>query len=259
MGSRSFSTPIVSDGMVYTCADDGTLYALEGTSAGTTKKSSSRKILYFEGNKSDKAFSNFPLSTGLFIKDYFKGAGYELMDALTLTEFMKSQIESKTTSVVIFADNKIPQSIANERSENALIRKYLNANGKVVFFAPNPTVYIYNDTATGVLDSLDYEIPGKIFGVKHIEPQFSNGYYPAIPTKEGLRFGLKTFWTGFYAINPDEVTTVLAKDEFGMAAAWLKNYGGPEGTGLLQLTLGRIASQIDLAPIKAVIEQGIEW
>ncbi len=259
MGCRSFSTPVVSDGIVYSAGDDGILYALQGAASEILKKIPARKIVYFEGNKSDKSFSTFPLSTGMFIRDYFKTSGYELMDAGTLAEFMKSQIDSKAPSVVVFADNKIPPIIANERSENALIRKYLNANGKVVLFGVNPTINIYNDTATGILDSIDYEIPGKIFGVNHVDPQFSNGYYPSIPTEDGKKWGLRNFWTGYYAVDPNQVTNVLAADEYGMASSWIKNYGGPEGTGLLQLTLARLVSQLDLAPFKAAIEHGIEW
>lgn len=259
LGSRVLSTPVISDGVVYCSSDDGILYALQGTASEINKRSPARKIVYFEGNKSDRAFSVFPLSTGMWIRDFFKTAGYELMDAGTLAEFMKSQLDTKTPSVVVFADNKIPFIIANERSENALIRKYLNANGKVVLFGVNPTVNIYNDTATGILDSIEYETPGKIFGVKHIDYQFSNGYYPVFPTVEGKKVGLKNSWAGFYAVEPNQVTTVLATDEFGMAAAWLKNYGGPEGTGLLQLTIARPLSDMDLGPFRRVIEYGIDW
>ncbi len=259
LGSRAMSTPVVSDGIVYCSSDDGNLYALEGKPSDGTKKSTARKIVYWEGNKTDMAFSNFPLSTGMFIRDYFTSSGYELMDAKKLEDFIKEQISFKTPSVIVFADNKVPTTIANEKNENALIRKYLNANGKVVFFAPNPLMYVRNDTVPGGLTAIDYSIPEKVFGMKFIPGRFVNSFSPSFPTEEGRQLGLRNFWTSYYATDPGEVTTVLAKDEFGMAASWIKNYGGPEGTGLVQLTLAKLISQIDLAPFKSVIEYGIDW
>lgn len=259
IGSRAFSTPVISNKIIYCSSDDGNFYALQGAGSGKIKNTSARKVVYWEGNKTDMSFSNFPVSTGMFIRDYFKSAGYELMDANSLAEFMKSQIESKTTSVVVFADNKVPEIIKTEKNENALIRKYLDANGKIVFFAQNPLMYVYNDTVPGGLSALDYKIPEKVFGIKFSLGRFVNSFSPSFPTEDGKKLGLRTFWSSYYATEPNEVTTVLAKDEFGMASSWIKNYGGPEGTGLLQLTLAKLVSQVDFAPFKAVIEYGIDW
>jgi len=259
LGSRSFSAPVVADGHVYCSSDDGSFYALEGNASGETKKSSPKKIVFWEGNKTENAFSNFPVSTGMFIRDYFVSSGYELMDEKVLESFMKEQINSGSPSVIVFADNKVPAAISKEKNENALIRKYLNSKGKVVFFAPNPLMYVRNDTVPGGLTAIDYTIPEKVFGMKFSLGRFVNSFSPAFPTEEGKKLGLRNFWTIYYSTDPNEVTTVLAKDEFGMAASWFKNYGGPEGTGLLQLTLAKTVSEINLAPFKTVIEYGIEW
>ena len=35
--------------------------------------------------------------------------------------------------------------------------------------------------------------------------------------------------------DPADVTETLALDEQGLAAAWLKSYGGPPGTGFVRL------------------------
>jgi hypothetical protein len=42
-----------------------------------------------------------------------------------------------------------------------------------------------------------------------------------------------------------------------MASAWAKNCGGPEGTGLLQLSVPR-SNVIDYAPILAAAEHGLQ-
>jgi hypothetical protein len=38
-----------------------------------------------------------------------------------------------------------------------------------------------------------------------------------------------------WGIAPSGVTEVLAEDEWGLAAAWVKSYGGPAGTGFVRL------------------------
>jgi hypothetical protein len=52
-------------------------------------------------------------------------------------------------------------------------------------------------------------------------------------------------------------------NEFGMATSWLKSYGGPKGTGLLQLCLpvGKNAELVGdfLSTIQAAVEYGIDW
>lgn len=58
-------------------------------------------------------------------------------------------------------------------------------------------------------------------------------------------------------VDPNQISTVLAVDENGMASSWVKNYGGPEGTGLVQLWLPR-DRHADLFPVKLAAEFGIE-
>jgi hypothetical protein len=57
--------------------------------------------------------------------------------------------------------------------------------------------------------------------------------------------------------DPHQPITILALDEFGMASSWAKNYGGPEGSGLVQLTVPRTV-QVDLAPYLAAAEHGMQ-
>ena len=72
--------------------------------------------------------------------------------------------------------------------------------------------------------------------------------------------GLRSVTVGSGPIDAaqNKRVTVLAVDEFGKASEWIKNYGGPPGTGLLQLTLSRQAPP-DLAEVEAAIEAGVSW
>ncbi|MFN7118787.1 MAG: hypothetical protein ACK4TA_18455, partial [Saprospiraceae bacterium] len=61
------------------------------------------------------------------------------------------------------------------------------------------------------------------------------GFYRAEVTPAGKQNGLHGWWVNACAVDPKQVTTVLALDEKGKASAWIKNYGGREGSGLVQL------------------------
>ena len=54
-------------------------------------------------------------------------------------------------------------------------------------------------------------------------------------TDAGKRWGLQQRWRTGWGIDPDKSITVLGLDEFGLASAWAKRYGGPEGTGFVRV------------------------
>jgi len=72
----------------------------------------------------------------------------------------------------------------------------------------------------------------------------------------GLAGGLDPWWIGSRSVAVDQVTTVLGRDEHGRASAWVKSYGGPQGTGFVRLR-GRPQVPSDLASVKAVAEHGL--
>jgi hypothetical protein len=75
-------------------------------------------------------------------------------------------------------------------------------------------------------------------------------------TDAGARWGLRSQWMATLTVEPREVTTVLALDEEGKAAAWVKSFGGPEGTGFIRLW-GREEPCPDLVSVEAVAEHGL--
>ncbi len=258
LANRVFATPVVADGMVYCSSDDGVLYALQGSGSADTTTIQAKKVVYWGPPKSDTAFTWFFNGVDEAIKNYFLFAGYTLVNDVGLAEFMKQQVASKGRSVVVFANNKIPYSVHAEESGNALIRQYINAGGKVVLLGMNPLAYKC-DPLTDVIDTVDFMIPERILGIHYPPLQMVNGYYSSTATAEGLQWGSIDHWTGAGAINPAEASTVIAFNEFGMAGAWLKSYGGPKGTGLLQLAVPRFNVSSDLLQLRRIIEYGIEW
>ena len=261
VGTRIFSSPYVYDGIVYFGSDDGNIYALKGSSNEKAEKLPPEKIVYWEGPKTDTSFIAFQYNTDLWLRDYFVGTGYKLMNSNQLVSFIKNKEYKNFRSVIVLSDNKIPSEIIGNDSTDSPLRKYLDDGGKVVAFGDNPLVYKL-DPKSGVLEDFDLKLAENILDISIIDPRYSRGYYPYKLTADGRTMGLHDFWVGSgFFINKDSTTRILAVNEFGKAAAWIKNYGGPKGTGWLQLNAysykGIIGQQI--YQFRAAIEYGIEW
>lgn len=265
LGDRSFATPVVDRGMVYAAADNGILFALDGSGEQEHPlPAGPRKIVYWQGSKSAYDFNWFGEAAGASIRDHFKNAGYEVIDVTKIEGVIRELIEKKTPAVIVFADNKFPEALVQPATEESLIRKYLDAGGKIVLLAANP-LGVQRNPDTGDLDSFRFGLLQKVFGITLYDRDWMNvgSVYSSYPTEEGLRWGLRGWWVSASAIDPEQVTTVLAKNEFGMATSWLKNYGGPKGTGLLQLCIptrnhAEMAGDF-LSEIQAAAEYGITW
>ena len=259
IGFRSMSTPVVDGDAVYCGADDGFLYALAGSVTPVAPAAAAvppvRRIVYWEGKKSEQAYSWFMNNVDITVLNYLKAAGYEQLDAQQLAAFLQQESVTTAHSVVVFADNRIPAAVVEVDSDRALIRRYLNAGGKAVVFGSNPLAY-RSDPQTGVLEAVDFSLPARVFGLQFPAPSDVNGYYGTRVTADGERWGLRGFGIGTNPIDPRQATETLATDEYGMASSWVKNYGGPEGTGLLQLTIPRTAPS-DLSTYHAAIEFGV--
>jgi hypothetical protein len=252
---RIFSSPVASDGMVYFGSDDGTLYALKGTTPFDTSSTRPRKAVFWDA-KQGVSTGWFTAGTAEWIRDYFKRERYDVVDSKGLEELMSDQLTSSIRSVVVFAEHRIPSTVLKENSENALIRKYLNAGGKIVWLGPDPLAW--KRDSVGSLTGIDYSMAGKILSIQYPGSSLQGiGWYAASVTDEGTKWGLQGWGVSLGWVAPGQVSTVLALDENGMASEWVKNYGGPEGTGLLQLSVPR-DKHIDLYHVKRAAEYGIE-
>ncbi len=257
MGGRSLSTPVVAGGLVYVASDKGVLFALEVSKPPVANAKPARRIVFSAGKKTPKSFAWFTPGLEAAIAEQFKAAGYESLDVAQIAAFMREFRPGAARAVVVFADNRIPAELAQESGDGALIRRFLDAGGKVALLGPNPLAYV-SDPETDEVTAIDFTAPRRIFGVPYPDLHEVGGYYASVPTAAGRRMGLRSVVVGFPALAPDEHITSLANDEFGKASAWLRNYGGPPGTGLLQLSVYR-QELSDLSEIQAAIEYGITW
>ncbi len=260
IGCRSFSTPVVCNGIIYCAAEDGMLYALQGRTTTDSTMNTPKKFVYWEGKNNKNDYSYFQNGIDQYIRDYFVACGYQLLDSAQLAREMKEQLINPVAAVIVFADNRFPGIIAEKKSGKPLVLQYLEAKGKIALFGLNPIAYTRD--SSGNIVQYDDSIPGAIFGLKYIEKNFIRGIYESRPTIEGSKEGLFTPFTtvsNFSVISPGNAITPLARDEFGSITEWIKNFGGPEGTGLLQLNIPTNEVNYNLGEMKAVIEYGISW
>ena len=242
------------DGVVYAAADNGVLVALAAEPARARDRRSRRggsscvtkvcRAAAFGGSRTVPT-PRSPRRSSL--------AGYEPVGMAALRTFLARPVADFPQSVIVLADNRIPA----ELRDGDVIRRYLDAGGKLVVAGPNPWAYV-EDPATGEVTAIDFTIPARIFGMRFGEPQEVNGYYATHPTDAGRAAGLRTSGVAYGAVDLNQAIEPLAINEFGRASAWRKSYGGHRGSGLVQLALPR-QRVVDYAEFVAAIEQGIGW
>jgi hypothetical protein len=83
------------------------------------------------------------------------------------------------------------------------------------------------------------------------------GFYASDITADGKKRGLRNDGIAPGAVQTNRVNRVLARDEFGKAPGWVKNYVGPKGTWRLQLWVPGESVGTDATPLSAAIGYGI--
>lgn len=255
VGDRSFAGPAAADGMIYFASDNGVLLALRGR-AQPVSSGEVRRAVYWQGRKSDQDFSWFENDVDLSILHYFQGAGYRQIGEPQLRDFLEAQVRDHGRSVLVLSDSRLPEALVEEAPEQSPIRRYLDAGGKLVMVGINPLALHY-DPKEHQVDRIDYDYAARVSGVIYPPRSVGKGYYTSNLTRDGIYWGLRGPFVSSDMVDPHQPITVLALDEFGMASSWAKNYGGPEGTGLVQLTVPRSVT-VDLAPFLAAAEHGMK-
>jgi outer membrane protein assembly factor BamB len=246
------SSVIAHNEKVYFGSDDGNLYALVGSNEPSKHALLKRAVFWVEA----KGFSWFRKDRDLYLRGFFEGEGYEVLNDTSLASFMADRLADGAPSVIVFASNFVPNSVLAASGDVPLLRRFLE-KGRVVFLGPQPLAYVF-DPQTGAVTGLDYSVPEKMLGIRYGGPDTRGyrGIYMVTPTAEGRRRGLESWWIGVASVDTSQVTTVLATDEVGRAGAWEKTFGGPKGTGLLQLWANRDLPD-GLMCIKRVSEFGL--
>lgn len=243
-GDAVYSSPVVADGRLYVGSDDGHLYALEaGSRAAHTAVFWDDSLMAVSTWGNDEAHRT--------VATYFAERGYELLDGPGLERFMSARNEDRAPSVIVFAMDALPPSVASAGSDRSLFRRYLDAGGKAVWLG-FPPLLIERDE-TGSFQGVDRARPSQLLSVD-MGP-WNDDVYDAQPTPAGRDWGLDRSWMSSPSATRESVDVVLAVDEVGAPAFWVKTYGGSEGSGFVSM---RPTLRPDrLETIRAIAEYGI--
>ncbi|HEX41345.1 MAG TPA: LamG domain-containing protein, partial [Phycisphaerales bacterium] len=158
---------------------------------------------------------------GTAVRDGLAAAGYTILDADQLKTWMDARIADKKLSVVVFCRDIVPSTVAETMSAACTLRRYLDAGGKIVWYADIP--FYYQGTTAGGQTTWGDAGSAAILGFNAAAaPRDSNRTVTL--TSEGRSWGLTQTWG---SVRPSLVANIdrkLADDGAGHAAAWVKHY-----------------------------------
>lgn len=225
-GAQVFSSPVIAGDLVIVGSTDGGVYALRTGSGPAIQRA-----VFFDSTYVKAATVRQPDVAAR----YLANRGYQTLDAAALAAFLSARIADRAPSTVVFAIDHAPEAIVTAPLAQSLLRRYLEAGGKIVWPGKPPLIFPM-DLATGKYPSMtamNWSAPNELLGVPHDAALFD--MRGARPTPAGLRIGLPARWRDSWSVAPAGVTTALGLDEWGLAAAWIKRYGGAPGTGFVRI------------------------
>jgi hypothetical protein len=162
------------------------------------------------------------------VRDALEAAGYEILDAAQLKAWMDARIADGVASVIVFCKDVGPDTVCETNTAECTLRRYLDAGGKIVFYGDIP---FYNQGNPGGVET-NWGNAGAtgILGFNAAGGTWDTSNTVAF-TDEGIDWGLTETWASVRPANPDTVDIVLATDDAGNAAAWVKHFVPGDTTG----------------------------
>jgi len=157
---------------------------------------------------------------GIAVRDALAQAGYEVLDAAALKTWMDDRIADRRLSVVVMCRDVVPSTVAETQDANCTIRRYLDAGGKVVWYSDWP--FYYRGT-TGTTWGSNGAV--QVLGFNAATGPNDQNQQVTF-TEMGIQWGLVTPWSSTRPTSPTvtDNLTVLAVDNNGNAAGWVKHY-----------------------------------
>ncbi|MBL0180280.1 MAG: PQQ-binding-like beta-propeller repeat protein [Gemmatimonadetes bacterium] len=216
-GGGLFSSPVVADSTLYLGSDDGGVYAVALTAGPPLQRavfwdSSLVASTFFRGHEP--------------VRHWLRDHGYAMLDANGLTRWLDGQATG-APSVIVFAMDALPSGAA------PALRRYLDQGGKVVWLGVPPTLWPRGADGGLELKDVDRESATRLLGVGFEQGNFDP--HGATSTAAGLRWGLTRWHVSNWGADPKTVTDVLAMDDEGLAASWVRRFSGRPGSGFVRL------------------------
>lgn len=239
------SSPVPAEDALYFGADDGGVYALGAAPAPP------RLAVFWDSVLSTQPFR---AANAALLRGYLRAHDYVPLDEAGLADWLEARIRDRTASVLVFPSDRLPASAGNPDVSDPppLLRRYLDAGGKVVWTGFPPWSLVVNDE--GRPTAIDLERTRNALGVD--ASRSGQGLYGAMTTALGRAWGLEGTHLSELAVAPGPGVRVLAVNERGDPAAAVRDYGGPPGTGLV-LLWGVGAAYDALDQIRAAAEYGV--
>jgi hypothetical protein len=141
------------------------------------------------------------------IAQFLSTKGFQGMNAKELAQWMEEHISTDTCakSVVVFAQDIMPDTIVHESGPYTRVRQYLDSGGRIVWIGDTP---LWNQgMPSQQKNEWKFKGPLNVLGVIQLFgfPKSSVKF-----TQEGRDMHLETRWTGIRPIVKDETITVLA-------------------------------------------------
>ncbi|MHC4425637.1 MAG: LamG-like jellyroll fold domain-containing protein [Planctomycetota bacterium] len=158
-------------------------------------------------------------ATSVAVRDALVAVGYTVVDADELKTWMDARIADGALSVVVLCRDNAPDTVVESVDANCTLRKYLDAGGKLVFYADIPFWDIGH--ADGSWDNPAAAGQANILGIGNVDHWDTN--HTVTITDVGAAWGLTQTWQSLRANDPTGLT-VLATDDDGHATAYVKHY-----------------------------------
>jgi outer membrane protein assembly factor BamB len=212
------SSAVFDNDHLYFGSDDGYIYSLRGHRDNRFNPDKLKRFVFYEPGI-NVYFNN---ASDLKIKNYLANSGYKVLNSDSLSALLSGAVDQNY--VIVFASDYFPKSIF-QNAANSLLRKFLDAGGRVVLTGINPLVYVIDENRK---QPVGFNIPAadSVLGIKYGENDTRSfgGQFSCFATERGKQFGLPDFWVSGVQIDPGQVDVVLGKNENGFVSAFVKNY-----------------------------------
>ena len=243
-GDAVWSSPVVAGNEIYIGSDVGGVVAIHEVNPKVP-----RLAVYYDSSAGSGAY----VGGARLAFEYFRGLGYETLDKDSLARFLAARIADDTPSAVVFATDFMPQSVIPAADDTVLLRRYLNAGGKVVWVAGPIGSFVRDSLGRPI--AMDPRRTERILGVAYSTMEYDQNV--GHPTDDGKRWGVDRWFRGAYPLATSAVTKPLVVDELGQTTVWLKNYRPDRpGSGFIQMW-GMGTTLERLPYVRAVAEYGL--
>jgi outer membrane protein assembly factor BamB len=180
--------------------------------------------------------SGAPDSAAIALAGQIATRGYVKVTDAGLVAALTAAIADNRPTTIIFASDDLPDAVVTPPLDQSLLRRFLDAGGKAVWTGVPPLLWPHDSVGRRIpsLKAITWERPAELLGVGHAATMFDRRMVRA--TAAGVRWGLSGRWRDSWAVDTREVTEVLGVDDWGLAAAWVRSYGGQPGTGFVRVS-----------------------